>query len=59
QRNALIRIPFFLAAWVTAFALLPLWAASLALAGWVAWVTPEVRRINALFQNVGPNEEPA
>jgi hypothetical protein len=59
QRNALIRIPIFLAAWGVAFALLPLWASSLALAGWVAWITPEVRRINALFQNVGPNEEPA
>jgi len=58
-RNALIRIPFFLAAWVATFAVLPLWASSLALAVWVAWVTPGVRRINARFQNVASNEEPA
>ncbi len=35
------------------------WLASLALAGWVAKITPGVRMVNARFQNVGPDEEPA
>ena len=59
QRNALLRIPLFVAAWIAAFAYLPLWLVSLALAGWVAKITPGVRMVNARFQNVGSNEEPA
>jgi hypothetical protein len=59
QRNAVLRIPVFLAAWVAAFAYLPLWIPVLALAGWVAKITPGVRMVNKRFQNVGPNESPA
>ena len=58
-RNAGIRIPIFAAAWVAAFSLLPLWIPTLALAGWIAKITPGVRTINRRFQNVCPNEQPA
>ncbi len=59
QRNAVLRIPFFIAAWIAAFAFLPLWVATLALMGWVAKVTPGIRMVNREFQNVGPSENPA
>ena len=59
QRNAMLRIPAFIAVWVAAFTLLPLWLPTLALAGWVAKITPGVRRVHQLFQNVGPDENPA
>lgn len=59
QRNALLRIPLFVAAWIAAGLLLPMWAVALAFAGWVANVVPGVRLVNRRFQNVGPNEEPA
>lgn len=59
QRNAMLRIPLFIAAWIAAFAALPLWLVSLALAGWVAKITPGIRMVNARFQNVGPDQEPA
>jgi len=58
QRNAVLRIPFFIAAWVAAFAFLPLWIAALAFAGWVAKITPGVRMRHRRFQNVGPDESP-
>ena len=57
-RNAMLRIPFFVAAWVAAFMLLPLWVVALAFAGWVAKVIPGIRLVNERFQNVGPDEEP-
>ena len=59
QRNAVLRIPFFIAAWVAAFTFLPLWVAVLLFAGWVTKVTPGIRRVHQLFQNVGPDESPA
>ncbi len=58
QRNALLRIPFFIAAWVAAFTFLPLWIAALAFAGWVAKITPGVRMVHRRFQNVGPDQSP-
>ena len=58
-RNAMLRIPLFLAAWVVMFTFLPLWVAGLALAGWVAKIVPVVRTIHERFQNVGPDENPA
>jgi hypothetical protein len=58
QRNALLRILLFLGAWIAAFVYLPLWLASLALAGWVAKIAPGVLRVNARFQNVRADEEP-
>ena len=59
KRNAFLRIPFFIAAWVAAFAYLPLWIPALAFAGWVAKITPGVRMVNRRFQNVGLDENPA
>ncbi len=59
QVHALLRMPLFLAAWITAFALLPWWIPSVALVAWVARVLPGIRSVNAQFQNVGPREEPA
>ena len=58
QRNALLRIPLFIAAWIAAFAYLPLWLASLALAGWVVKIAPGVLRVHARFQNVRADDEP-
>ena len=59
QRGALIRIPLFAAGWIVAALFLPNWLVALAFAGWVAKVWPEIRTVNAVFQNVGPDEEPA
>ncbi len=59
QRNALLRIPLFVAAWILAALLLPMWVVALAFAGWVAKVVPGIRAVNRRFQNVGPEEEPA
>jgi hypothetical protein len=59
QRNAMLRIPLFGAAWIAAGLLLPMWVVALAFAAWVAKVVPGIRRVNQRFQNVGPNEEPA
>ncbi len=52
--RAILRIPMFIGLWVLAFLYLPpLWVA-LALAAWVAWITPGVRYISEQFQNVKP-----
>jgi len=59
QRNAILRILFFAAAWVAACIVLPLWIVALAFACWTAKVVPGIRMINERFQNVGPDEEPA
>lgn len=59
QTRALLRIPLFAAAWIAAFAWLPWWIPAAALAAWIAKVTPRIRSLNAQFQNVGPEEEPA
>ena len=59
QRNALLRIPLFVAAWIAAGLLLPTWLVALAFAAWVAKIAPGVRVLNRRFQNVGPDEEPA
>jgi hypothetical protein len=58
-RNAALRIPIFAAAWVAAFSVLPLFLPMLALAGWIAKITPGVRTITRRFQHVGPGENPA
>jgi len=59
QRNAMLRIPLFVAAWIAARLLLPMGVVALAFAAWVAKVVPGIRRVNQRFQNVGPDEEPA
>lgn len=58
MRNAMLRVPLFVAAWIAAFAFLPFWIAGLAFVAWVAKIVPGVRQVNALFQNVGPEESP-
>jgi len=59
QRNALLRIPLFVASWIAAAFLLPTWLVVLAFAGWLAKLVPGIRLVNERFQNVGPDEEPA
>lgn len=59
QRNALLRIPLFVAAWIAAGLLLPMWVVALAFAGWLAKAVPGIRLLNQRFQNIGPDEEPA
>jgi hypothetical protein len=51
-KRALLRIPFFLAAWAVAFTQLPTLWVGLAFAGWAAWLTPRIRFINGQFQNL-------
>lgn len=51
-KRAAIRIPFFLGAWIVALIFLPTLWVGLALAGYTAWLTPRVLRINQQFQNV-------
>ncbi|MFT5441325.1 MAG: hypothetical protein ACI8W3_000366 [Myxococcota bacterium] len=53
-KRALIRIPFFVAAWAIAFAYLPSLWVGLALVGWGAWLTPKIRYFNEQFQSI-PN----
>ena len=50
-RRALMRIPFFIAAWVIAFTQLPSSWVGIALVAWAAWLTPHIRFINSQFQN--------
>lgn len=47
-----LRLLGFVGAWVAAFAWLPTLPVAVALAAWVAWITPKVRFINAEFQDV-------
>ncbi len=56
QRNALLRIPLFVGAWIAAGLVLPVWLVALAFAGWVAKVLPGIRLVNERFQNVGPED---
>ena len=58
-RNAGLRLLFFVAAWIAAFAILPLWIVSLALVAWIVKITPGIRMVHRLFQNVSANEEPS
>ena len=50
-RRALVRIPFFVAAWGVALALLPKWWVGVAFVAWAAWVTPGIRFLGSQFQN--------
>ena len=49
---AALRLVAFAAAWTAAFAWLPVIPVALALAGWVAFITPKVRWVSREFQNV-------
>jgi len=59
QRNALLRIPLFAALWIAAAWVLPVWGVALLFVAWLALIVPGIRMVNASFQNVGPEEEPA
>ena len=58
QRNAMLRVPVFAAAWIAAFAVLPLWATTLCLAAWLVKVVPGIRQVGQSFQSVGPDDPP-
>lgn len=58
-RNAMLRLAGFVAVWIAAGLLLPIWIVVLAFAGWVAKVAPGIRLVNDRFQNVEATEEPA
>lgn len=47
-----LRLLVFAAAWVAAFAWLPTLAVAVALAGWVAYITPKLRWVGREFQDV-------
>jgi len=53
--RAILRIPFFIAAWVAAFWLFPPIWVGVALAAYALWLTPKIRYINAQFQTVDPH----
>ena len=57
-RNAAIRIPIFVAAWIVAYAALPAWIVNLALVLWLAKITPGVLLVHKRFQNVGTGDQP-
>jgi peroxiredoxin len=48
---AMVRLGFFVALWIAAFAILPPLPVAAALAGWVAWITPKIRWLNLEFQD--------
>ncbi len=58
-RNAMLRVPLFVAGWIAAGLLLPTWVVVLAFAAWLARVVPGIRGVNARFQNVDSDEEPS
>ncbi len=55
-RNAALRVPLFVAAWVAAGLFLPGWMVALVFAAWVVKVVPGVRLVHDRFQNVAPGE---
>jgi len=57
-RQAALRVPIFLAAWIVAAILLPPWVVALAFAAWIAIITPGVLKIHRRFQNVSQHDEP-
>ena len=50
-KRAMMRVPFFVLTWVTAFILLPAIWVGVAMAAWAAWLTPHILFINSQFQN--------
>ncbi len=58
-RTAMVRLGIFAALWVLAGIFLPLWIVAVAFAAWIAKVWTGIRTVHRLFQNVGPDEEPA
>ena len=55
----MVRLGIFAALWVLAGIFLPLWIVAVAFAAWIAKVWTGIRTVHRLFQNVGPDEEPA
>jgi len=50
-RNAMTRIPFFIALWVMAFVMFPALGVATAMLVYGAWLTPFIGNINSQFQN--------
>lgn len=50
MKQAALRIPFFVAAWGVAFAMLPLFWVGAALGAWVGWMTPKIVQVNRQFE---------
>ena len=50
-RNAALRLLGFAGAWLAAFAWLPTLPVAVALVGWIVWIVPKVRFLNAEFQD--------
>lgn len=57
-RQAALRVPIFIGAWIVAAVLLPHWLVALAFVAWVAKVTPGILKIHRRFQNVSQHDEP-
>ena len=51
-RRVLVRQLAFAGGWIAAFAYLPTLPVALVLAGWIAWIVPQVQLVNREFQNV-------
>ena len=56
-RNAILKVPLFLGAWILALVFLPTWLVLSALALWAAVVAPPLIELHREFQNV-PEREP-
>ena len=54
-----LRLLAFAGAWIAAFALLPTLPVALALAGWVAYITPKVLWVGRQFQHVADADSPS
>jgi hypothetical protein len=50
-KRAMLRIPFFVAAWVLALTQLPSLWVGIAFVAWAAWLTPRILYMGKQFQN--------
>lgn len=57
MRTARMRLVIFIAGWIAAFAILPIWVPALVLVGWIAVVAPQIIALNKRGRNVTPDEE--
>lgn len=56
MKTARIRLLFFAAGWIFAFALLPLWIPGLALLSWFALIVPRVNAVRRMSPSTAPDE---